>query len=215
MEQVTDLFRYENEARESGYKKVAGVDEAGRGPLAGPVVAAAVILSPDFDLTGIRDSKKLSTLQREKAYQRIVDAAEAVGIGIIGSDVIDEINILQATYEAMRAALADMGAAFDFVLVDGNHTIPGLTADQLAVIDGDSKSASIAAASIVAKVTRDCIMLELANEFPNYGFDKHKGYGTSEHLKAIEKHGVCAIHRKSFSPVARKVNDDCPQKSLF
>lgn len=215
MEQVADLFRYENGVWQSGHLKVAGVDEAGRGPLAGPVVAAAVILPRDFDPTGIRDSKKLTAAQREKAYQRIIAGAEAVGVGIIGSEIIDEINILQATYKAMRAALKDMGAAFDFVLVDGNHTIPDLAVDQSAIVEGDSKSASIAAASIVAKVTRDCIMRELAKEYPHYGFDKHKGYGTSAHLKAIDKHGVCTIHRRSFSPVARKVNDDCPQKSLF
>ncbi|MEN6372548.1 MAG: ribonuclease HII [Armatimonadota bacterium] len=215
MGQVTDLFKYEHEAQQSGHAEIAGVDEAGRGPLAGPVVAAAVILPKDFDLTGIRDSKKLSEAQRERAYTRITADAKAVGVGIISSEIIDKINILQATYEAMRAALKDMGAAFDFVLVDGDHTIPDLGVEQSAIIEGDSKSASVAAASIVAKVTRDCIMREMAKVYPNYGFEKHKGYCTQAHLQAIEEHGACAIHRKSFSPVARKVNGDCPQKSLF
>ncbi|HOK53412.1 MAG TPA: ribonuclease HII, partial [Armatimonadota bacterium] len=211
--EVADLWQYENQARESGHQRIAGVDEAGRGPLAGPVVASAVILPRDFDLTGIRDSKSLTANQREKAYQRIIDGAEAVGVGIVGPETIDRINILQATFEAMRLALDDLGTSYDCVLVDGQHTIPGLGIDQIGIIDGDAKSASIAAASIVAKVTRDCIMAQLAAEFPHYGFEKHKGYCTEEHLRAIAEHGVCKIHRRSFSPVAQKVDDkDCPQQ---
>ncbi|MBI2843390.1 MAG: ribonuclease HII [Armatimonadetes bacterium] len=210
-----DLWHFEREAWDSGHQRVAGVDEAGRGPLAGPVVAAAVILPSDFDLDGIRDSKTLTPAQRETAYARIVERASAVGVGIVGPETVDRLNILQATFEAMRVALADMGAPFDFVLVDGSHPIPGLGADQLAVIDGDARSASVAAASIVAKVTRDCIMTELAKKFPGYGFEKHKGYGTEEHLRAIDERGVCSIHRRSFSPVARKVSGDCPQQELF
>ena len=214
-ELFTDLWLFEREAREAGRTQIAGVDEAGRGPLAGPVVAAAVILPEDFDLSGIRDSKALTPAQREKSYDRIVKEALAVGVGIVDTETIDKINILQATYEAMRAALRDMGAAFDFVLVDGNQLIPKLAVDQKAVVEGDSKSASIAAASIVAKVTRDCIMVELSKKYPGYGFEKHKGYGTKEHLQAIEEQGVCSVHRKSFSPISKKVVNDCPQQNLF
>lgn len=215
MDTIDHLWRFENEAREAGYNYIVGIDESGRGPLAGPVVAAAVIIPQDFDLTGIRDSKMLTPAQRESAYQRLVSSSAAYGIGIIDSKRIDRINILQATYEAMRAALSDLGAAFDLVLVDGNRSIPGLTINQITIIDGDKKSASIAAASIVAKVTRDSIMVELAGKYPGYGFEKHKGYCTGEHLRAIEEQGICNIHRRSFSPIARQVNDDCLQKSLF
>ncbi len=210
-----DAWRFEQTAWEAGCRSVAGIDEAGRGPLAGPVVAAAVILPRDFDITGIKDSKALSAVQRERACQRILADAEAVGVGIVEPAVIDRINILQATYEAMRAALHNMGAAFDFVLIDGNCIIPKLTADQRAIVEGDSKCASIAAASIVAKVTRDGIMVELAAKYPCYGFEKHKGYGTVAHLRAIREHGVCEIHRKSFSPIARKAEKNCPQQGLF
>lgn len=213
-EEKPDLRHFEREARQAGFERIAGVDEAGRGPLAGPVVAAAVILPPDFDLTGIRDSKALNPAQREESCQRIVAEALAVGVGIVDTETIDRINILRATHEAMRAALKDMGAAFDYVLVDGDP-VPDLGAESRSIVGGDSKSASIAAASIVAKVTRDCIMVELAKQFPDYGFDKHKGYCTKEHLRAIEEHGVCSIHRRSFSPVARKVENGCPQRSLF
>lgn len=210
-----DLLRFEKEAQAAGYSRIAGVDEVGRGPLAGPVVAAAVILPEDFDLAGINDSKALTALRREKAFERIKAEALAVGVGIIDSERIDEINILQATYEAMRAALTDMGVEFDFVLVDGNQIIPTLGVRQRPIVQGDSRSVSIAAASIIAKVTRDCLMVELAEKFPEYGFAKHKGYGTKDHLDAIDAHGVCSIHRRSFGPVARKVSSDCRQKSLF
>ena len=209
-----DLWQFEREARQAGHQQIAGVDEAGRGPLAGPVVAAAVMLPPDFDIAGIRDSKSLTPIQREEARERIMSGAWAVGVGIVGPETIDSINILQATYEAMRAALKDAGAAFDFVLVDG-YPVPDLGVPQRGIINGDKTSASIAAASVVAKVTRDCIMVELGREFPGYGFEKHKGYCTEEHLRAIEERGVCAVHRRSFAPVARKVNDDCPQRNLF
>lgn len=210
-----DLLRFEREAHEAGYARIAGVDEAGRGPLAGPVVAAAVILPEGFNLAGIKDSKVLTALQREKSLLRIKSEAIAVGIGIVDAETIDQINILQATYEAMRRALADLGSEFDFVLIDGNQIIPKLGVRQRPIVKGDSMSASISAASIVAKVTRDCIMMELAKDFPGYGFEKHKGYGTKEHLTAIENLGVCAVHRRSFSPIAQKVDLSCQQKSLF
>lgn len=217
MDKVTepDSWLFEREARESGFDLIVGVDEAGRGPLAGPVVAAAVILPTDFDVTGVKDSKKLTEANREKAYERIISDAAAVGVGIIGPDVIDKINILQATYEAMRAALKDLGTAFHYVLVDGDKSIPDLDVPQRKIVKGDDKSNSIAAASIVAKVTRDRIMKELSLEYPVYGFEKHKGYGTREHLKAIEEHGVCCLHRRSFAPVAQRVQTGCQQQSLF
>ena len=208
-----DAWQYEKDARAEGFGLVAGVDEAGRGPLAGPVVAAAVILPEGFDLTGIKDSKKLTALQRERSFERIKNDALAVGVGIVDHETIDKINILQATYEAMRAALSDMGVAFDYVLVDGNRAIPGVRVAQTTIIGGDALSPSIAAASIIAKVTRDCIMVELAKRFPEYGFQKHKGYYCKEHLQAIEDHGVCGIHRRSFEPICAKVNN--PQRKLF
>jgi ribonuclease HII len=210
-----DIWQFERQARQNGHASIVGVDEVGRGPLAGPVVAAAVILPEDFDVTGIRDSKMLTALQREKAQKRILSGAVAVGIGIVDSETIDRINILQATFEAMRAALGDLGAGLDFVLVDGDKPIPDLGIDQLAVIEGDAKSVSIAAASIVAKVTRDCIMVEMSREYPGYGFEKHKGYGTREHLEALARQGVCGLHRRSFEPVAKRLSVKCQQPSLF
>jgi ribonuclease HII len=180
------------------------------------VVAAAVILPVDFDLTDIRDSKVLTVHRREESYERIISGATAVGVGIVEPETIDRINILQATFEAMRIALSDMGVPHDYVLVDGDKTIPRIFIDQKAIIGGDGKCASIAAASIVAKVRRDCIMAELAVQYPEYGFEKHKGYCTPEHLSAIEEHGVCRVHRMSFAPVARKAGEeDCLQKGLF
>lgn len=210
-----DLWLFERKAWGEGYRYVAGVDEAGRGPLAGPVVAAAVILPTDFDLDRIADSKTLTARQRDTSYERIISSAVAVGVGIIEPETIDRINILQATFEAMWAALIDMRALHNFVLIDGDKIIPRLLVDQRAIVGGDGKSASIAAASIVAKVTRDRIMIELADEFPQYGFEKHKGYGTPEHLCAIDEHGVCRVHRRSFAPVARKAGDGWLQKGLF
>jgi ribonuclease HII len=210
-----DLWRFEREAREASYRLVAGVDEAGRGPLAGPVVAAAVMLPENFDLKGITDSKKLSAKARERAFAKIREGAVAVGVGIADCETIDRVNILQATFLAMKAALADMGAAFDYVLVDGDKRIPEIGVAQAAIVEGDALSASIAAASIIAKVTRDCIMVELAEEFPGYGFDRHKGYCTREHLAAIEEHGVCDVHRKSFEPICTKLRNQRQQRSLF
>ena len=199
-----DPWFYENRARQQGHVNIVGVDEAGRGPLAGPVVAAAVMLPESFDCAGIRDSKAMTPTEREKAYDRLIGGASAVGIGVIGPDVIDEINILRATHRAMRAALDDLGAELDFILIDG-LPVPDLPAHSLAIVKGDSKSASIMAASIVAKVTRDRIMLDLDRAYPEYGFGSHKGYATRAHIEAIDRCGPCPCHRKSFSPVSERI----------
>jgi ribonuclease HII len=179
---------------------VAGVDEAGRGPLAGPVVAAAVILDPDNIPDGIADSKVLEADVRRTLYREILASAR-VGIGIAGVDRIDSENILNAALWAMADAVAQLECKPRLVLVDGNKVPPWLTCASRAIVKGDAKCLSIAAASIVAKVTRDTIMIELARHFPDYGFERHKGYGTAEHHAAIERHGVTPHHRRSFRPV--------------
>ena len=179
---------------------LAGVDEAGRGPVAGPVVAAAVLLPAGFDPTGIDDSKRLSEARRERAFDRIL--ADAVAWSIAEADVaeIDEINILQATHAAMRRAVAGLGSAPRSVRVDGNP-VPNLHANTVAVVGGDALHLEIAAASILAKVTRDRIMRDHHRVWPAYGFDVHKGYLTAAHRLAIEAHGPCPIHRRSFAPI--------------
>lgn len=185
---------------ESFGKIVLGVDEAGRGPLAGPVVASAIIIKNDFDeISEINDSKKLSEKKREKLYEAIISNC-IVGVGIASEMEIDEINILNATFLAMRRAIDKVKeiANFDIVLVDGNHKIREFSGEQECVIKGDSKSLAIAAASIVAKVTRDKMMCEIAKEFPEYNFEKHKGYGTKAHRKVLIEIGPCKYHRKSF-----------------
>ena len=196
-------WEFESEARAKGFTLIAGVDEVGRGPLAGPVVAGAVILPEDFDCTGINDSKKLNAEQREKAYERIMADATAVGFGIIGPSVIDEINILRATHMAMKAALDDLGVVCDFVFVDG-LPVQGLCVNCTALVKGDSRCVSIAAASIVAKVTRDRMMQECDLVYPQYGFGTQMGYGTKDHLAAIQKHGPCPHHRMSFAPIKQE-----------
>ncbi|MCP1223830.1 ribonuclease HII [Sebaldella sp. S0638] len=176
---------------------IAGVDEAGRGPLAGPVVAAAVIIEDYFDeLDGINDSKKLTEKKREKLYDIIREKCK-VGVGIASENEIDKINILNATFLAMRRALEQVGG-YDIVLVDGNHKIREYSGKQQEIIKGDGRSMSIAAASIIAKVYRDNIMKELALKYPDYRFEKHKGYGTKLHRELLLAHGACEIHRKSF-----------------
>ena len=189
------LMRYEREHDSEGL--IAGVDEAGRGPLAGPVVAAAVILHPGAEILGINDSKKLSEKKRETLYPEILDKAMAVGIGIVSAARIDEINILQATYEAMRKAVEGLCFSPDLLLVDA-VTIPGLAVKQVPIIKGDAKSLSIGAASIVAKVTRGRLMRELDAIYPQYGFEGHKGYGTAAHIAALKEFGPCPVHRRSF-----------------
>ncbi len=178
---------------------IAGVDEAGRGPLAGPVVAAAVVLDPAFISDGIADSKALDAKSRQSVYQAIVATAQ-VGIGVAGVDRIDSDNILNASLWAMAQAVARLDCRPRLVLVDGNK-VPNVECSTRAIVQGDAKCLSIAAASIVAKVVRDAMMAELARDYPHYGFERHKGYGTREHHAAIARHGVTPHHRRSFRPV--------------
>lgn len=179
------------------YGTICGIDEAGRGPLCGPVVAAAVILSDEYNILYINDSKKLSETKREEVYKEIDKYAVAYGVGIVSPERIDEINILQATYEAMRTAIHKLSVTPDILLNDA-VTIPMVDIKQVPIIKGDAKSQSIAAASIVAKVTRDHLMEEYDKLYPEYGFAKHKGYGTAAHIKAIKEYGPCPIHRRTF-----------------
>ena len=179
------------------YGTICGIDEAGRGPLCGPVVAAAVILPDEYNILYINDSKKLSETKREEVYKEIDKYAVAYGVGIVSPERIDEINILQATYEAMRTAIHKLSATPDILLNDA-VTIPMVDIKQVPIIKGDAKSQSIAAASIVAKVTRDHLMEEYDKLYPEYGFAKHKGYGTAAHIKAIKEYGPCPIHRRTF-----------------
>lgn len=176
---------------------ICGIDEAGRGPLAGPVVAGAVVLPKDCEILYLNDSKKLSAKRREELFDEIKEKAVSYGIGMSSSVRIDEINILQATYEAMVHAVEDLGVVPDLLLNDA-VTIPQLPIRQVGIIKGDAKSVSIAAASIMAKVTRDRLMTEYAELYPDYGFEKHKGYGSAAHIEAIKKFGPCPIHRNSF-----------------
>lgn len=196
-EQQAVSFDYEQAARERGFMAVCGVDEAGRGPLAGPVVAAAVILPENCTLQGLNDSKKLSEKKREALYDAICQAASSYAIAMVDHIVIDQINILQATYQAMQQAIAGLSIAADYALIDGNRA-PKLDIACECVVGGDAKSASIAAASILAKVTRDRYMMEMDTQYPAYAFGKHKGYGTKAHYEAILKYGSCPIHRKTF-----------------
>jgi ribonuclease HII len=176
---------------------VCGIDEAGRGPLAGPVVAGAVILPRACEILFLNDSKKLSEKRREALFEEIQEKASAYAVGVVGADRVDEINILQATYEAMRLAISKLGVEPEVLLNDA-VTIPGIAVSQVPIVKGDSKSVSIAAASIMAKVTRDHMMEEYDNIFPEYGFAKHKGYGTAVHINALKEFGPCPIHRRSF-----------------
>lgn len=195
LKRTDELKKYEREY--DNYLYICGIDEVGRGPLAGPVVAGAVILPKDCDILYINDSKKLSAAKREELYDEIMEKALATGIGCIGPDRIDEINILQATYEAMRSAVSQLDPQPDLLLNDA-VTIPFLSMKQVPIIKGDAKSISIGAASIIAKVTRDRMMEEYDKMFPGYGFASNKGYGSAEHIKAIQQLGPTPIHRKSF-----------------
>jgi ribonuclease HII len=203
--QSIDLWTYERTARARGHLVIAGVDEAGRGPLAGPVVAAAVVLPPDCHIEGVFDSKQLTARQRDICYDLVHSVAQCVGVGAVDHEEIDRVNILQATYKAMRMAISRLSARVDYCLVDGSP-IRAFGHPHECIVDGDCKSASIAAASIIAKVTRDRIMCEYDSEYPEYGFARHKGYPTAEHLECIEKYGICAIHRRTFGPVARRID---------
>ena len=191
------MWEIENTLREKGYKAIAGVDEAGRGPLAGPVYAAAVILPEDARLDGINDSKKISEKKREELYEKITEIAISYSVFSVDEKEIDEINILNATHKAMNGAVKNLDAPADYVIIDGN-SIKGMEVLHETVVKGDAKSISIAAASILAKVSRDRYITQMAKEYPEYGFDKHKGYGTKAHTDAILKYGVSPIHRKTF-----------------
>lgn len=193
---IQRMKEFEKKYEDFGY--VCGIDEVGRGPLAGPVVACAVILPKDCGLLYINDSKQLSEKKREILYEQIMDQAVAVGIGMVSNERIDEINILEATYEAMRQAVHNLKVN-PAVFLNDAVTIPGLEGKQVPIIKGDGKSISIAAASIVAKVTRDRLMVEYDKQYPGYGFADHKGYGSAAHIEQIKKQGLTPIHRRSFT----------------
>ena len=198
IERLVNLSKFEKEGYEKGYTYIAGIDEAGRGPLAGPVVAGAVILPKDCLLEGINDSKKISEEKREKLYDDIIENAVAWGVGIVDHTVIDEINILNATRKAMKLALENLQVKPDYILIDAEKKVDTNNIPYLPLIKGDALSISIGAASIIAKVTRDRMMREYDEMFPMYGFEKHKGYGTKAHVEALKEYGPCMIHRKSF-----------------
>lgn len=191
---------FEVKARSEGFQVIAGLDEAGRGPLAGPVVAAAVVLPPTRNLKGVADSKTLTADRREKAFFLIQKKALGMGIGIVEAEEIDRLNILRASLKAMELALQGLSLSPDCLLIDGLHTL-NLPLKQQAIPKGDGRCLSIAAASIVAKVTRDRLMVEYHEKYPHYNFARHKGYGTREHLQAIREHGCCPIHRQSFRTI--------------
>ena len=195
--EAPDLWLYEHEAAREGFACVCGVDEAGRGPLAGPVCAAAVILPPVIQFEGLNDSKKLTDKKRRALYDVITEQAVSYGIAFADEQEIDEINILQATFLAMRRAFEKLTVTPDIALIDGNRA-PGLSCRERTVVHGDALSASIAAASILAKVTRDRLMEEYDAQYPQYGFAVHKGYGTQRHYAALREFGACPIHRQSF-----------------
>jgi ribonuclease HII len=196
-DRILQLLAYERSLWDRGVQFIAGIDEAGRGPLAGPVVAAAVIFNADVRISGINDSKKLTSGQRERLYHAIRQEAVEVATGIVHEREIDRINILQATYKAMRMAVGSLSIRPGHLLIDGGP-LPEKFYPQTPIVQGDRKCYSVAAASIIAKVTRDRMMIEYDEMFPQYGFAKHKGYGTKAHFDALRIHGPCAIHRKSF-----------------
>ncbi len=192
-----DWFYYENIYSENGSKIVCGVDEAGRGPLAGPVYAAAVVLPSGLIINGVNDSKKLSEKKREQLFDVIIEKALDYGIASASSEEIDDINILNATFLAMKRAIENLKTRPDFALIDGNR-LPSIDIPMQAIVKGDSISHSIACASILAKVSRDRVMLKEAQKYPDYQFEKHKGYGTKLHIDMLKKYGPCKIHRKTF-----------------
>lgn len=198
---LTELTFYEREAQKNGFNIIAGIDEAGRGPLAGPVVAACCIIPEGLFFEGINDSKKLTPVKRARLFEKITNHPQIFyGIGIVDNTIIDEINIYQATIRAMQISVQALKCIPDYLLIDGLK-VPGFSIPQTAIPKGDSKSQSIAAASIIAKETRDAIMAEQHNLWPQYEFNRHKGYGTLIHLQAIKKYGPCPIHRFSFEPI--------------
>ena len=201
-----DLYRIENDLRDRGFKNVLGTDEAGRGPMAGPLVAAAVILPPGLVIPGLNDSKKLSPKKREELYDLIASVAVEVQTEVIPVEEIDRINVLEASKKAMRACIEKMRTPVDYVLADAVEL--ELDLPMLGIIKGDAKAAAIAAASIIAKVTRDRLMVTYDEIYPEFGFKKHKGYVTKHHLEMLAKHGPCPLHRRSFAPVRLYFEND-------
>lgn len=195
-----DFYQYDETLRKKGFKIIAGIDEAGRGPLAGPVVAASVILKEDIKIDGLRDSKKVSPKDREILYSKIKKTSLDIGIGIVDNEDIDRLNILKATRLAMQLAVNNLSILPDLLIIDA-LSLPLIKIKQISPIKGESVSASVAAASIVAKVVRDRIMLDYHKQYPCYNFEKHKGYSTKEHIEMIQMYGPCPIHRKSFCRV--------------
>jgi len=191
------VWTFEKNAQKRGYAIVAGIDEVGRGPLAGPVVSAAVVLGDDFPVTGITDSKQVSSKQRDNLYNQIYQHAQAISLGMVSHEIIDQINILQAARLSMLYAVEKLQNPPEFLLIDGIYQIDSPIPQEI-IKKGDQRSISIASASIIAKVTRDRMMIKYALEYPEYGFEQHKGYGTKKHRDAIKKHGICPIHRKTF-----------------
>ena len=199
-----DLFEFESKASHQGFKNIAGIDEAGRGPLAGPVVAAAVIFPSKVNIPGLNDSKKLSANKREELFPKIQEISVAFGLAVVDQKVIDKINILQAARLAMKQAVETLKITPGLLLIDGNQKIDS-TLNQWAIVKGDSRSLSIAAASVLAKVTRDRIMDGYHKLYPQYEFNRHKGYGTRLHRKLIQEHGPCPIHRSTFKGVSEYI----------
>lgn len=223
MREITEseLFRLqkmsncEKRLKSEGFSRIAGVDEAGRGPLAGPVVAAACIIPDGVFFESLNDSKLLNADQRNTLFEQITTCPNLIyGIGIIDIKTIDRINILQATFAAMRKAVEELSIQPDYILIDGNQ-LPMFDIPSESLVHGDSLSVSIAAASIIAKVTRDRIMEEMDGKWPEYGFKQHKGYATEQHLDAIQKFGPCSIHRKSFDPIRSMLNPQPVQIEMF
>ncbi|MEA1937461.1 MAG: ribonuclease HII [Patescibacteria group bacterium] len=204
-------FSREKQLLKKGYRNIAGLDEAGRGPLAGPVVAAAVIFNNQTAVenllkSGVRDSKTLAFKKKEFLYKMITENCQAWSVGIVAEEIIDKINILKASLLAMRIAVERLNIEPDFLLVDGNQTIENYPADQTAIPGADQNIFSVSAASIIAKVTRDRILIDLDKKYPEYGFARHKGYGTKLHLEMLAKVGPCKIHRKSFAPIKKLIS---------
>ncbi|UHA62658.1 ribonuclease HII [Metabacillus litoralis] len=202
--QYYEMLSYERAAKQEGFEFIAGIDEVGRGPLAGPVVAAAVILKEDCYIPGLTDSKKLSESMRNHYYDLIKENAEAIGIGVISPDIIDKVNIYEATKLAMKKAIEELAIQPTYLLLDAMKL--DLPIQQESIIKGDSKSVSIAASSVIAKVTRDKMMVDLSSKYPQYGFEQHMGYGTKFHLDALKEFGVTEHHRRSFAPVKELCN---------
>ena len=196
---LEQMLRYEKELYQAGYLAIAGIDEVGRGPLAGPVVAAAVILPPGCKIKGLNDSKKIAKKKHQEIYKEVMDKALAVGIGLMDSEIIDQVNIYEATKLAMKEALSKLSLKPDYLLIDAMKL--DVEIPQESIIKGDANSLSIAAASVVAKVTRDKLMADYDKEYPGYDFAKNAGYGTKSHLQGLERNGVTPIHRKTFEPV--------------